>query len=181
MIYFIKFLRQTSVDWDIWGVAFVLELTGTSCVHLYLYLSCFSSEYKKIFLKLCLQSDLLYRMSNYQSIWWYWVVSDLSPTLGKIGHRWFLWNKWYTWWQNQWFRLCFQRSHNSYKLFWRKNPQKILLTFLNFDLNVIKCPILPLFTVPVLCPSPPPPHCTLCSYFWQIFTEWTEPKWNVIM
>ncbi len=35
----------------------------------------------------------------------------------------------------------------AYKLFWRQNPQKILLTIFNFDLNVNKCPILPLFTV----------------------------------
>jgi hypothetical protein len=45
---------------------------------------------------------------------------------------------------------CKQWSHNSYKLFWRKNPQKILLSIFNFDLNVNKCPILPLFTVPNL-------------------------------
>ncbi len=50
------------------------------------------------------------------------------------------------WWQNQWFRLCNQWSHNSHKLFWRKNPQKILLSIFNIDLNVNKCPILPLFT-----------------------------------
>ncbi len=92
-------------------------------------------------------SDLLHRKSNFRFIWWFRVVSDLSPTLGKIGHQWFFKKKWYPWWQNQWFRLCKQWSHNSYKLFWRKNPQKILLSIFNFDLNVNKCPILPLFTV----------------------------------
>ncbi len=92
-------------------------------------------------------SDLSYRKSNYRLIWWFRVVSDLSPTLGKIGHQWFLTKKWYPWWQNQWFRLCNQWYHNSYKLFWRKNPQKILLSIFNFELNVNKCPILPLFTV----------------------------------
>ncbi len=101
----------------------------------------------KFFLKPRLVSGLSHRKYNYQFIWKYRVVSDLSPTLGKIGHQWFFKKKWYPWWQNQWFRLCYQRSHNSYKLFWRKNPQKILLTIFNFDLNVIKCPILPLFTV----------------------------------
>jgi hypothetical protein len=92
-------------------------------------------------------SNLSHRKSNYWFFWWFRVVSDLSPTLGKIGHQWFCLKKWYPWWQNQWFRLCCQRSHNSYKLFRRKNPPKILLTIFNFDLNVNKCPILPLFTV----------------------------------
>ncbi len=67
-----------------------------------------------------------------------WVRSDTNGFLKK---------KWYPWWQNQWFRLCNQWSYNSYKLFWRKNPPKILLSIFNFDLNVNKCPILPLFTV----------------------------------
>ncbi len=92
-------------------------------------------------------SNLSHRKSNYWFFWWFRVVSDLSPTLGKIGHQWFCLKKWYPWWQNQWFKICYQRSHNSYKLFRRKNPPKILLTIFNFDLNVKKCPILPLFTV----------------------------------
>ncbi len=99
------------------------------------------------FFKLRLVSDHSHRKYNFRFVWWFRVVSDLSPTLGKIGHQWFFKNKWYPWWQNQWFRLCTQWSHNSYKLFWRKNPQKILLSIFNFDLNVNKCPILPLFTV----------------------------------
>jgi len=103
-------------------------------------------KFKKKF-KLRLVSDLSHRKSNYRFIWWFRVVSDLSPTLGKIGHQWFLKKNWYPCWQNQWFRPCKQWSHNSYKLFWRKNPQKILLSIFNFDLNVNKCPILPLFTV----------------------------------
>ncbi len=105
---------------------------------------------KKIFLKLRLVSDLPHRKSNFQFIWWFRVVSDLSPTLGKIGHQWFFKKKWYPWWQNQWFRLCNQWSHNSYKHFWQKNPKKILLSIFNIDLNVNKCPILPLFTVPYM-------------------------------
>jgi hypothetical protein len=107
----------------------------------------YHQKLKIFFLKLCLVSDLSHRKSNFRFIWWFRVVSDLSPTLGKIGHQWFFKKKWYPWWQNQWFRLCKQWSHNSYKLFWRKNPQKILLSIFNFDLNVNKCPILPLFTV----------------------------------
>ena len=115
---------------------------------IYLYLSCNSWENNNFFLKLTLVSDLLYGKYNLQFIYQIRVVSDLSPTLGKIGHRWFKNKKWYPWWQNQWFRLCNQRSHNSYKLFWKTNPQKILLTIFNFDLNGIKCPILPFFMVP---------------------------------
>jgi hypothetical protein len=107
----------------------------------------YHKKLKIFFFKLRLVSDHSHRKSNFRFIWWFRVVSDLSPTLGKIGHQWFLKNKWYPWWKNQWFRLCQQWSHNSYKLFWRKNPQKILLSIFNFDLNVNKCPILPLFTV----------------------------------
>ena len=39
--------------------------------------------------KLRLVSDLSHRKCNYRFIWWFRVVSDLSPTLGKIGHQWF--------------------------------------------------------------------------------------------
>ncbi len=110
----------------------------------------YHQKIKKKNFKLHLVSDLSHRKSNYRFIWWFRVVSDLSPTLGKIGHQWFFKKKWYPWWQNQWFRLCNQWSHNSYKLFWRKNPKKIIQTIFNFDLNVNKCPILPLFTVGIV-------------------------------
>jgi hypothetical protein len=39
-------------------------------------------------------------------------------------------------------------NRNYFLRFHKPNPQKILLTIFNFDLNVLKCPILPLFTVP---------------------------------
>ena len=115
--------------------------------HLYHYLSCLSSKNSNFFLQFSLVSDLSHRMSNFQFISWCRVVSDLSPTLGKIRHRWLKKKKWYPWWQSQWFKLCNQRSHNSYKLFCKKNSQKTLLSIFNLDLFGIKCPILPLFTV----------------------------------
>ena len=49
----------------------------------------YHQKIKISFLKLRLESDLSHRKSNFRFIWWFRVVSDLSPTLGKIGHQWF--------------------------------------------------------------------------------------------
>ena len=49
------------------------------------------------FLKLRLVSDLTQGKSNFTLILKYKGVSDLSPTMGKIGHRWFLKKIWYFW------------------------------------------------------------------------------------